>query len=355
MIMSPADINRNEISNSAVDQPNILAAALTSATKAAKSVSTLKWSSRSLKAGELSTELTKNRAHLAIYLLPRAFASLNCPMASEFAQLWQFGSSKKRQIESIKQSYPTPNLSVCRFKQSEFGASETIKTVVSSMLERSIATLPQMALVVSTLDTRWNEVRATAKAMAAKYKDKDQWSESTKSFESILIKPPMLLETYGISPDIYIAHGEWPLNSDAFGAIGSFAVRAYLEALLSKKAGDDRIFVKPTRVGVRIWDDYDFKDFDNPDSLKAKLLSKVFGRLTSQFLGRWADVDTDEAVILQNSDFQTFREQFKPIYNIQKPAPAKQMVCQDFSAVSDFVIRPVEGGAEYPLWGVKAL
>src|SRR5690606_23405684 len=118
------------------EKPNILSAALSATTKAAKSVVALNWNSGSLKAGELPPELTKNRAHLAIYLLPRAFASLNCPIASEFAELWQFGSSKKRRIDQVKQAYPNPALSICRFKLSEFGGSETIRTVVGAMLEK---------------------------------------------------------------------------------------------------------------------------------------------------------------------------------------------------------------------------
>lgn len=339
-------VDRTENPNSSAEQTSILSAALTSATKSVKSALAMKWSSGSLKARELPPELTKNRAHLAIYLLPRAFASLNCPMASEFAELWQFGSSKKRRIEQVKQSYPNPTLSICRFRQSEFGTSETLKTVVSATLEKGIATLPQMAFGEFALDERWTTLRTVAKAVATNHKKEDQWSEPTPSFESTLLNPVMVLEKRGITTETYAFNGELPLTSDAYGAIGPCAVRAYLEAILSKKAGDDRIFVKPTRVGVRIWDDYDFED--------SKLLTKVFGHLTSQFLGIWNDVDTDEAVFLQNVDFQTFREQFKPAYNNQRPAPARPMVCQDFSAVSDFATRLVQGGVEYPLWGLKA-
>lgn len=328
---------------------DILSAALSSATKAVTTPVAMKWSSRSLKAGELPPELTKNRAHLAIYLLPRAFASLGCPMASEFAELWQFGSSKRRRIERIGRPYPKPELLICRYTLSEFGGSETIKTVVNGVLQKAIDTLPQMASSDSALDERWQELRRIAKEAARINKEKDHWTESTPSFVGVLENPVVRVEAREIGTAAYIANGEFPLGSDAYGAIGPFAARAYLEAVLSKRAGEDRIFVKPTRVGVRIWDDYDFKDFDDPNSKKAELLSKVFGRLTSQFLGIWNDADGDDVVVLRNSDFRSFREQFMPVYNSQSPAPARKMTCEDYSSVSDFTTRHVEGGAEYPL------
>lgn len=336
------------------EKPDILSAALSYATRAATTPVAMKWSSRSLKAGELPAELTKNRAHLAIYLLPRAFASLGCPMASEFAELWQFGGSKKRRIERISRSYPKAPLLICRYALSEFGGSETIKTVVNGVLQKAIDTLPQMASIDTALDERWQELRRIAKEAAGRHKKDDQWSEATPSFTAVLENPAIRVETRGISTETFIANGEIPLSSDAYGAIGPFAARAYLEAVLSKKNGDDRIFVKPSRVGVRIWDDYDFMDFDDPNSKKAQLLSKVFGRLTSQFLGFWNDTDSDDVVVLRNSDFRSFREEFMPVYNNQSPAPARKMTCEDYSSVSDFSIRAVEGGAEYPLPGITS-
>lgn len=335
-------------------KPDILSAALSSAKKAATKPVAMKWSSRSLKAGELPLELTKNRAHLAIYLLPRAFASLGCPMASEFAELWQFGTSKRRQIERISRPYPKPPLLICRYALSEFAGSETIKTVVNSLLQKVIDTLPQMASVETAFDERWQELRRIAREAADRHKKDDQWSEATPSFIGVTENPSVRVEKRAIGWDTFIANGESPLSSDAYGAIGPFAARAYLEVILSKKAGDDRIFVKPTRVGVRVWDDYDFKDFDDSDSNKAKLMSKVFGRITSQFLGFWHDVDSEDVVVLQNSDFRSFREEFMPVYNSQSPAPATTMTCEDYSSVSDFATRMIEGNADYPLYSLSA-
>lgn len=331
------------------ERPNILSAALSSATKAATAPVAMRWSSRTLKAGELPPELTKNRAHLAIYLLPRAFTSLNCPMASEFAELWQFGTSKRRKIEKIGRPYPKSPLMICRYKLNEFSGSETIKNVVDGVLQKAIDTLPQMVSGETASDDRWLELRRIAKDFAARHKKDDNWSEATRSFIGVDEDPVVRLEKRAISTETFLLNGENPLTSDAYGAIGPFAARAYLEAVISKKAGDDRIFVKPTRVGVRLWDDYDFKDFDDPDSKKAKLMSKVFGRLTSQFLGIWQDTDSDDVVVLQNSDFRTFREQFMPIYNRQVPAPPRKLTCEDFSSVSDFAVKDVAGNVEYPL------
>jgi hypothetical protein len=338
------------------EKPDILSAALSAATRAATMPVAMKWSSRSLKAGELPAELTKNRAHLAIYLLPRAFVSLGCPMASEFAELWQFGGSKKRRIERISRPYPKAPLLICRYALSEFGGSDTMKSVINRVLQKAIDTLPQMASIDTALDERWQELRRIAKETAGRRKKDDQWSEATPSFSGMLENPVIRVETRAISTETFIANGESPLNSDAYGAIGPFAARAYLEAVLSKRTGDNRIFVKPTRVGVRIWDDYDYNDFDDPDSKKAQLLSKVFGRLTSQsqFLGFWNDTDTDDVVVLRNSDFRSFREEFMPIYNSQNPAPARKMTCEDYSSVSDYIVQMVEGGAEYPLPGITS-
>lgn len=340
MLIPYPEIDRSQKSTVRGGGANVLAAA----TKAITSPVALKWSSNSLQTGELPKELLKNRTHLAIYLLPRAFATLNCPMASEFAELWQFGSSKKRSIEHIKQSYPEKPLFVCHFQQSEFGSSQTIKTVVQSMLEKSVSILPQMALAENALDERWTHLRTIASDMLKEHKQEDQWSKATASFESTLVNPQVKLEVRGPGLDTFLANGEWPLSSDAYGAIGAFAVRSYLEAIISKKAGDDLIYVKPTRVGVRLWDTYDFIE-------KGiwKDLVTVLGRRVSEFLGIWNDENTDDSILLQNADFQTFREEFMPVYNQQRPAPQRKMVCQDFSAVSDFVTRPIDGGAEYPL------
>jgi len=331
------------------EKPSVLSAALKASKTAVKSVVALNWSNGSLSRGELPPELLKNRHHVAIYLLPRTFMNLNCPMASEFAELWQFGKSKTRQLEQVRADPKRP-LFVCRFRLSEFDSSATVKRVVSSMLEKSIATLPQMAGVETGFDERWDALRTVATKVAKDHSKEDHWSVPTPSFEATIEDPVMLLEKRGIGTDTYAANGESPLSSDAYGAIGPFAARAYFEAVLSKKAGDDRLFVKPTRVGVRIWDDYDFND----NSLLMKALAIVFGKYASQFLGFWNEANSNEAIMLQNHDFQTFREQFMPVYNSQTPPPARPLVCQEFSPVSEFAIRVVEGGVEYPLVGFNA-
>jgi hypothetical protein len=336
------------------ETPNILAAALGAATKAATGPFAMAWSSRSLKTGELPPELTKNRAHLAIYLLPRAFASLGSPMASAFAELWLFGVSKRRVIERTIRPYPKPPLRICHYKLSDFGGSETVKTVVQAVLQKAIDTLPQMSSVETALDQRWEALRRVATEAAALRKNDDQWNVATPSFIGVLETPSVLLETRGIGATTYIANGETPFSSDAYGALGKFSARAYLEAILSKKAGDDRIFVKPTRVGVRIWDDYDFKDFDESELDLSKPLARVYARLTSQFLGIWNDTDSEDVVVLRNSHFHSFREEFMPVYNRQTPAPATKMICEDYSSVSDYATQVLQDAAEYPLYSLKA-
>lgn len=350
-MIGPIDEARN--TSAKVEKPDILRAALSSATNAAIKPLTMKWSSRSLQRGELPPELTKNRAHLAIYLLPRAFASLGCPMASEFAELWLFGISKRRQIEKTNRPYPNLPLRICRYTLSEFGSSETLKAAVTDVLQRAVDTLPQMASADTALDERWKELRRIAKTTADSNKINDHWSVATPSFIGVLENPLVSVEKFGIRTDTFIANGEIPLSSDAYCAIGPCAARAYLEAVLSKKAGDDRIYVKPTRVGVRIWDDYDFKDGE-PDSQLAKLMSKVLGREASQFLGVWQDTDSYDLVVLENSDFQSFRKEFMPVYNSQSPAPTRKLICEDYSSVSDFATRMIAGGTDYPLFSMKA-
>lgn len=348
--MSTASSEGSSSSAHQMERPHFLSAALSSATKTvAVSSGAMRWSSGALKAGELPPELTKNRAHLAIYLLPRAFSSLNCQMASEFAELWQFGASKRRKIERISRSYPKTPLLICRYRLNEFSGSETIQNVVTGVLQKATDTLPEMASGEKASDDRWLELRRIAKEFAARHKKDDRWSESTRSFIGVDEDPVVRLEKRAITTETFLLNGESPFSSDAYGAIGSFAARAYLEAVVSKKAGDDRVFVKPVRVGVRLWDDYDFNDFSAPDWMKSKLMSKVFGRLTSQFLGVWKDTDSDDVVVLQNSDFRSFREQFMPVYNSQVPAPPRKMTCEDFASVSDFAVKDVAGNVEYPL------
>lgn len=324
------------------EKPSMLSAALKAPVKSVA----LNWSYGSLKRGELPPELLKNRHHVAIYLLPKTFMNLNCPMASEFAELWQFGKSRTRRVEQVG-SDPRKPLLICRFRQSEFDSSATVKRVVSSMLEKTISTLPQMAGVETGFDERWDALRTVATKIAKQHSKDDYWSAPTPSFEATIEDPVMALEKRAIGTDTYVANGESPLSSDTYGAIGPFAARAYFEAVLSKKAGDERLYVRPTRVGVRIWDDYDFND----DSNWMKALSIVFGKHASQFLGFWNEMSSDEPIILQNHHFRSFREQFMPIYNRLTPAPVRPMVCQDFSPVSEFAVRAVEGGAEYPLVG----
>ncbi|MGT2537279.1 hypothetical protein ACQCN7_21660 [Escherichia coli] len=332
----------------ASEKSSVLSAALKASNTAVKSVIALNWRNDRLNHNELPPELLKNRHHVAIYLMPKTFMNLNRPMASEFAELWQFGKSRTHQVEKAG-SNPQKPLSICHFKLSEFGSSATVKTAVSSILEKSIATLPQMAGVETGFDERWDALRSVATEIAQQNVKTDSWSVPTPSFEATLEYPLMFLEKRAIGTDTYVVNGESPLSSDAYGAIGAFAARAYFEAVLSKKTGDDRLFVKPTRVGVRIWDDYDFND--SSDLMKA--LSFVFGKYASQFLGFWNEEKSGEAIILQNHDFRTFREQFMPVYNSQIPAPVRPMVCQDFSPVSEFAIRTIEGGAEYPLAGFR--
>lgn len=314
--------------------------------------SALKWSNNAPKQSELQPELLKNRAHLAIYLLPDAFAELKMPMASMFASIWLYGSAGNRKTETVVSDEPKGGkLSILRFALSDFSSSATFNRVVQATLDKAVSTLPQMALAEQTDDERWVALRRIAGEIASKYRKKDVWSEATSGFQSKLQHPDVVLEKRGITTDTFIFNGEFPTGSDCYGALGPFAVRSYLDAVISKKGGDDSIYVTPTRVGVRVWDSYDFSD-ENWDP--TSLLSQILGRQASQFLGIWPDPETAKMIVLTNADFRSFRDQFMPVYNSTKPPPKPPMVCGDFKAVSDFAIKPIPNPVDYLLPNMKA-
>lgn len=331
----------------------VLSAPLAAATATTSTpASALKWSNNSSKQSELPPELLKNRAHLAIYLLPNAFADLKMQMASKFANVWLYGSAGNRKVETAVSNEPKGGkLSILRFALSEFNSSTTFNRVVRATLDKAGSTLPQMALAEQTDDERWVALRRIAGEIASKYRKKDVWSEATSGFQSKLQHPDVVLEKRGITTDTFILNGEFPTGSDCYGALGPFAVRSYLDAVISKKAGDDSIYVTPARVGARVWDSYNFSDESwDPTSI----LSQILGRQASQFLGIWPDPETAKMIVLTNADFRSFRDQFMPVYNATKPPPKLPMICGDFSAVSDFAIKPIPNTVEYVLPNMKA-
>lgn len=165
-----------------------------------------------------------------------------------------------------------------------------------------------------------------------------------------MITPDVLLETRQIDTATYLANGESPLKSDAYAAMGPCAVRSYFWADIKKRSGDEKTYVRPKRVGIRIWDDYNFRDDDWISNLGG------LSGIASQFLGVWANSADGSYIVLQNSDFNAFREKFMHRYNEfldSRRSGKPRLVCHDFSSFSDYMEVDVASTIEYPLLGLS--
>jgi hypothetical protein len=320
--------------------------ALKAPLNAALDLASLRWDSRVLAKDELPDELLAMKHQVFIFLLPRVFESLNFSMASFFSSLWLFGKGK---MGDVKKDDGLPGSYYWRFKLGDFNKSATLSMEVKSTLDKNLNVLPQMGTPASADDNRWQNLRLVASSIKKRHKKAEQWSESTRDYRSISVMPDVLLEYRQIDTGTYISDGENPLNSDAYAALGHCAVRAYLWAEIKKQPKDDRIFVRPKRIGVRVWDKYDFEDRQWVSNLGS------LSNLASRFLGFWADASDGSRIVLRNSDFKAFKDNFMPRYNKfldSKRSNKPRLVCRDFAVFSEYVEVDINSTSEYPLIGL---
>lgn len=305
----------------------------------------LRWDDRVLGPDELPAELIAERPLVLIYLMPRVFKFLGLPVASTFATLWQYGGTDSGKL-SNDALVPGGGF-YWKFSVKALSGSQTVQNVVKNSLASYLQALPSMGTIAGVHDEQWSDLRRLANTFRAVHEGKDEWTEQSPDFRLVVASPKIYLGYKTVDTGTYLANGESPLKSDAYASIGPFGLRGYLSATFRKRAGDERVYVKPRKVGVRIWDDYNFGD-DNVSKISGILLA---GR-ASQFLGYWKNTRNGEFISLKNSDFSRFRDFFRPRYNSflnDKRSAKPRLLCQDFSPISDFVEQDVAAPDEYPL------
>jgi hypothetical protein len=265
-------------------------------------------------------------------------------MASFYSSLWQFGQGE---YGSLKEIAPNQGNWHWKPKLNDFMDSLTVADSVSSLLDEIVTDLPKMEVLNE--DSRWcREVRKQAKALRQDHAGEEAWFWTSEDYRDVLVNPSIYLGYNPVTTTDFLVRGEKITESDAYGALGPFGLRAYLSADISKKAGDERIYVSPKRVAVRIYDEYGFTD-----SGKDQVLGFLLSARASQFLGNWTDAENGEEISLANEDFTRYRNDFRPIYNSfldSKSDNRPHLVCRDFETFSEYIERDVTG-AQYVLAG----
>ena len=326
--------------------------ALYSAREAALDHATLNWDDRLLRKGELPPELLAKSNLVLIYLLPRIFRKLGMPQAAQCNELWQHGTARFREALRVDPKIATIDGGspyYWMFSWPQFSRiSPTLRTVVSNLLAESVDALPRLRTEQGAHEDHWAGLRAYSRRLRVEYGGAKEWRTSSRDYRQTVAYPDIALKRQAVTYDRFKDEGEDPMKSDAFASIGSCAARAYLFADFRKSKDSDAIFMRPRRVGVRIWDDYNFRD--NWADYVSGLVAD--GR-ASQFLGNWINRADGSKVTLHNSDFEEYRTWFAPRFNEHvKRRNASQgtlLMCTDYHPVSTWVERDVTSPYEYSL------
>lgn len=319
--------------------------AVDAAVSAAVDALTIDWERGLLREGELPKTLQNDPAMVLIFLLPRIFRRLDPPrrMAAVCAELWQYGKSENWRLRSESQLPGTGKF--WKFDPKIFDGSDTLSHHVRSLLDDCAGKLALMESPAGRVGSGWSAIREFAEQLRRERQKLDAWTASSPSYRDVLARPRINLENRGVTTLDYLARGEFPLHSDAFGALGAFGLRSYVQGEFRKKSGDPKIYFKPARLAVRIWDSYDFKDAEAVTEL-GKAVAKI---QPSQPLGRWKESASRQATYLTNSDFETFRNSFMPKYNdylLKIRSNRPRLFCEDFLSISEYIERPLSGHGE---------
>ncbi|WP_213290552.1 hypothetical protein [Bradyrhizobium sp. sGM-13] len=333
--------------------------ALRFAGRAALDTVTTRWDSQVLGDNELPPELRTEERFLLIFLLPRLLKLQGATLAHNCAMRWQYGQGPGREFKVIAVKGRKP-IKYWTFKLSQIGKSVTLMSAIDEVLLEAVKAIEELAAPTAAKSARWEKLFTLASQLAKDNK-KPAWTKAVGDYRTQMDHPSYPILIRNVSDEDYIEHQEHPLQSDAFKAIGKCAIRAYLHGQLIKRDGSPDIKFKPERVGVRIWDDYDFVDGALSDwsSIKNLRAGESLGFLLtgrySQPLGRWQQKGKDP-YILQNADFADYRNLFRPKYNewLNKRSGNHKkddgyLVCEDYSSVSEFKEFLIKTGAEYKL------
>jgi hypothetical protein len=266
-------------------------------------------------------------------------------MAAACAELWQYQKSGNWELKTDIKMPGTGKY--WKFKLDYFEKSPTLSSALRSILDDNAGQLSLMAFPTARGGEKWSAIRSAAEEARSKNKEKD-WVYSTKDYIDELVKPQIHTEYRAISPKDYTLNGENPLHSDAYAAMGSYGLRAYVRGEFQKKKNDPKIYFRPLRIGARVWDSYDFAD-DGWAQTIGKFLETT---KLSQLLGRWKEAGSGESIYLNNADFVEYRTSFKPKYNNflnAKRSNKPRLVCEDFSSVSDYRERVLDGQLQFPV------
>ena len=319
-----------------------MSTALGFAKKAALQLTTTNFPSMAVGVGnELPPSLRNNPKFVMIYYLPRVLSEIDKPLASRLMTLWQYGKAKG--TIPLDQNSLLPLKNFHKFSPMLLKSSSVFEMALQAFLLDRVGALTQLGSEQLKTEQQWEKFRIEAKKLISKNLRKDAWEEQTGNYLLSVADPPIPIGFKSFGLVDYISAGKSPMSSDAYFSLGECAFRACLQGKFIKKPGDPLIYFSPIKVGVRIFDNYDFSD-----SVSFKTLVDFFvGGSFSQYLGTWAST-TDTAIILQNADFAGFREEFRKSYNsfLDSTRSAKdRLVCKDFHPISDFVeqvVDPVE-------------
>lgn len=317
------------------------------ARKVVNDYATTKWDGSVLRKNELPPELLEKPELVLIYLLPRIFRKLGKPFAAQFNEIWQYGPRRFQGLRYDRSLGASKYHWI--FSWDQFSrASPALNSVVRELLADDVSAFSRLQSEQGPLEPRWKELRNYVNRIKAAKRGKRGWIVTTVDYRSTITYPEIPLTQLQMDTSMYWRRNEDPIRSDAYAAIGPCAVRTYVSASFRKDEGSDDVFMLPKRIGVRIWDDYNFGDSAS-DRLQGILLS---GEL-SQFLGNWYDKRTGANIALHNSDFREYKSWFEPRFNsyIRRlgASPSEMLNCTDYHPISTYSEKTLSG--EYKLPG----
>jgi hypothetical protein len=317
------------------------AKALAYAHSAAMKYASLKYDGGILEKSELPPELMTRPALVLIHFLPRIFKKLGMPNAALFNEIWRHGPTRFRGLKRDASLEGSPYYWV--FSWAQFSKiSPALEAALSGAVLENIKALKNILSEQGSQDPRWKRL----KTFVGDVRKKKEWKGLSTDYRWALRHPDILLQTVQMTTSMYDEHRE--VKTDSYASLGPCAIRIYLLAEFIKKKDSDVVVMRPRRIGARIWDDYNFND-----SILDYLTGLIADGTASQFLGNWINNSDGSLITLHNSDFQEYKNWFKPIYNQHlarnRGDMEKILDCTDFHLISTWFEKEIESGEEYAI------
>jgi len=299
------------------------AATVVTAINVAKEVIAIKWADGN-DSNDLPKELSDNKTSILILSLPDVFKNSNYRLSAKFISSWLYGTdlNKDNSLPAHKR-YRV-------FDRSEITNPKTVNSVFEEARASALTLVGQDGATGFTAP-RWRKMREKLKEIDrinARQGNKE-WNYQDKPFESFSVNPEIYFGRQVVTHGDYILNGEF--ISDSMGALARFNINKYLRFSASKnKKGE--IYVKPRHIGLRVEDRYNFIDSEWHDmDIIAGLLLNL---KSSQPLGYFKNSSDGATYSLSNRDFEEFKRNFAPKYNLLMANKKPKLVCQNFEVYS---------------------